>query len=305
MSSNDGDPVVEEVLRFEALPIGSAGSRRAIVRWSAGTESAAVTFYADEVLFCEGDHGNSRLMSPWAEMHRAAGRSARRGAHKRSRAARRACRAGYTADPRAGRYVRPSKEVSTTGRSQACRSDRPPARCGDDRGVAEQPWSSAGSKTDAILQMSAFRAFRITHRFACRVSLPHRGSGAAAHAGALAITDEAAATGAGSPWPLGHPERARLFGYCGAQVRAVASASRHTPGMVSERYAHTPMSPGEPPSARHTLKLRRRRVRCRVEPPAAAGAASGFRSGNERADAATAERTRRDANKPVRGGVRS
>jgi hypothetical protein len=25
------------------------------VRWSDGTESAALTFYADEVLFCEGD----------------------------------------------------------------------------------------------------------------------------------------------------------------------------------------------------------------------------------------------------------
>ena len=49
------EPTVEEVLRFEDLPLGSAGSRRAIVRWSDGTESAALTFYADEVLFCEGD----------------------------------------------------------------------------------------------------------------------------------------------------------------------------------------------------------------------------------------------------------
>ena len=55
MSSSAGDPVVEEVLRFEDLPLESAGSRQAIVRWSDGTESAAVTFYADEVLFCEGD----------------------------------------------------------------------------------------------------------------------------------------------------------------------------------------------------------------------------------------------------------
>jgi hypothetical protein len=55
VSSSAGDPVVEEVLRFEDLPLGSAGSRQAIVRWSDGTESAAVTFYADEVLFCEGD----------------------------------------------------------------------------------------------------------------------------------------------------------------------------------------------------------------------------------------------------------
>jgi hypothetical protein len=63
VSSSAGDPVVEEVLRFEDVPLGSAGGRRAIVRWSDGTESAAVTFYADEVLFCEGDHGNSPLMA--------------------------------------------------------------------------------------------------------------------------------------------------------------------------------------------------------------------------------------------------
>jgi hypothetical protein len=55
VSSSPREPVVEEVLRVEDLPLGSAGSRRAIVRWSDGTESAAVTFYADEVLFCEGD----------------------------------------------------------------------------------------------------------------------------------------------------------------------------------------------------------------------------------------------------------
>jgi hypothetical protein len=55
VSSSAGDPIVEEVLRFEDLPLGSAGTRRAIVRWSDGTESAAVSFYADEVLFCEGD----------------------------------------------------------------------------------------------------------------------------------------------------------------------------------------------------------------------------------------------------------
>ena len=53
--SGGREPVVEELLRVEQLPLGSAGSRRAVVRWSDGTESAAVTFYADEVLFCEGD----------------------------------------------------------------------------------------------------------------------------------------------------------------------------------------------------------------------------------------------------------
>lgn len=49
------EPVVEEVLRFEDLPLGFGGSRRAIVRWSDGTEREALTFHADEVLFCEGD----------------------------------------------------------------------------------------------------------------------------------------------------------------------------------------------------------------------------------------------------------
>jgi hypothetical protein len=44
--------------------IGSRGTRRAIARWSDGTESEALTYYADEILICEGDHGNSRLMVP-------------------------------------------------------------------------------------------------------------------------------------------------------------------------------------------------------------------------------------------------
>jgi hypothetical protein len=55
VSSTTSEPVVEEVLRFEELPLGSVGKRRAIVRWSDGTESDALTFFADEVLFCEGD----------------------------------------------------------------------------------------------------------------------------------------------------------------------------------------------------------------------------------------------------------
>jgi hypothetical protein len=46
---------VTEVLRFEDLPLGSAGSRRAIVRWSDGSKNTALTWYADEILVCEGD----------------------------------------------------------------------------------------------------------------------------------------------------------------------------------------------------------------------------------------------------------
>ena len=49
------EPIVEEVLRFEDLPLGSAGTRRAVVRWSDGTEDAPMTWYSDEILVCEGD----------------------------------------------------------------------------------------------------------------------------------------------------------------------------------------------------------------------------------------------------------
>jgi hypothetical protein len=73
MSASDTNPIVTEIVRFEDLPLGSRGTRRAIARWSDGSESEALTWYADEILICEGDHGTSRLMSPRAEMHRAAG----------------------------------------------------------------------------------------------------------------------------------------------------------------------------------------------------------------------------------------
>ena len=49
------NPTVEEVLRFEDLPPGSLASRRAIVRWSDGSEGEAIRYYQDEVLICEGD----------------------------------------------------------------------------------------------------------------------------------------------------------------------------------------------------------------------------------------------------------
>jgi hypothetical protein len=56
-------PVVEEVPRFEDLPVGSLGTRRAVVRWSDGPEGEGLNWYGDEIMICEGDHGNSRLMS--------------------------------------------------------------------------------------------------------------------------------------------------------------------------------------------------------------------------------------------------
>jgi hypothetical protein len=48
------DPVVDVVLRFEALPVGSSASRRAIVPWSDGTESEALRWFDDEVLVSGG-----------------------------------------------------------------------------------------------------------------------------------------------------------------------------------------------------------------------------------------------------------
>jgi hypothetical protein len=48
-------PTVEEVLRFEDLPLGSPGTRRAVVRWSDGTASETRAWYGDEILICEGD----------------------------------------------------------------------------------------------------------------------------------------------------------------------------------------------------------------------------------------------------------
>jgi hypothetical protein len=55
MGNRTSEPIVEEVLRFEDLPLGSAGTRRAVVRWSDGTEDAPMTWYSDEILVCEGD----------------------------------------------------------------------------------------------------------------------------------------------------------------------------------------------------------------------------------------------------------
>ena len=42
---NQAAVVVEEVLRFEDLPVGSMASRRAVVRWSDGSESEALRWF--------------------------------------------------------------------------------------------------------------------------------------------------------------------------------------------------------------------------------------------------------------------
>ena len=60
MSASDTSPTVIEVLRFEDLPLGSRGTRRAIARWSDGTESEVMTWYDDLV-------GSAR--GAWAARH--------------------------------------------------------------------------------------------------------------------------------------------------------------------------------------------------------------------------------------------
>ena len=53
MSDAHAEPVVDEVLRFETAALGTSADRRAIVRWSDGTEGQALAWYSDEILICE------------------------------------------------------------------------------------------------------------------------------------------------------------------------------------------------------------------------------------------------------------
>jgi hypothetical protein len=48
-------PTVEEVVRFEGLPFGAVGGRRAVARWSDGSVSEAIRWHSDRILFSEGD----------------------------------------------------------------------------------------------------------------------------------------------------------------------------------------------------------------------------------------------------------
>lgn len=49
------EPTVVELVEVRDLPLDVPGSRALVVRWSDGTTSEAMRFYADEVLFSEGD----------------------------------------------------------------------------------------------------------------------------------------------------------------------------------------------------------------------------------------------------------
>jgi hypothetical protein len=53
--ASETSPTVVEVLRLENLPLGSRGSRRAVVRWSDGSEGEALAWYADEIQIDEHD----------------------------------------------------------------------------------------------------------------------------------------------------------------------------------------------------------------------------------------------------------
>ena len=55
MGPAEANATVVKILSFEDLPSGSLASRRAVVRWSDGSEGEAMRWYADEAPICEGD----------------------------------------------------------------------------------------------------------------------------------------------------------------------------------------------------------------------------------------------------------
>jgi hypothetical protein len=58
------DPVVEAVVRFEDLRVGSSGSRRAVVRWSDGSEGEALGWYGDLSRYLDKSPYAERLVMP-------------------------------------------------------------------------------------------------------------------------------------------------------------------------------------------------------------------------------------------------
>ncbi len=61
VGASQASPTVTEVLRFEDLPLGSRGTRRAVVRWSDGSEGEALTWYDD---LCGCPHKSAYADSP-------------------------------------------------------------------------------------------------------------------------------------------------------------------------------------------------------------------------------------------------
>jgi hypothetical protein len=56
VSAPEPSPTITDVLRFEDLPLGSRGTRRAVVRWSDGSESEALCWNDD---LCGSPHKSS------------------------------------------------------------------------------------------------------------------------------------------------------------------------------------------------------------------------------------------------------
>lgn len=50
MSQSEPSPATDEVLRFEDLPPGSLASRRAVARWSDGSEGESLRWYGEGAL---------------------------------------------------------------------------------------------------------------------------------------------------------------------------------------------------------------------------------------------------------------
>jgi hypothetical protein len=64
MSEAQPDPVVDDVVRFEDLPVGSSATRCVVVRWSDGTQGQALAWYDDEIPDLRRRSGNDQIMWP-------------------------------------------------------------------------------------------------------------------------------------------------------------------------------------------------------------------------------------------------
>jgi hypothetical protein len=74
-------PVVVEVLRFEDLPPGSSGSKRAVVRWTDGSEGEGLRWFAERSSYAKAIMGTLGLCPLELSRTVLKGRFARGGAH--------------------------------------------------------------------------------------------------------------------------------------------------------------------------------------------------------------------------------